>query len=74
MREIVIGERGDISSAGATPVEAPSVAQIIVTGVQPQLPDFAERPNDGFVLRSPEEGRAAEVTLEVRAVLLTLHH
>jgi type III restriction enzyme len=65
MRKIEIGEGGDVSASGATLVESPSVAEIMVTGHQPQIPGFAETPQHGFVLASPEEGRTAEVALEV---------
>jgi type III restriction enzyme len=65
MKTVEIGEGGDISVTGATLVTAPSVAEMIVTGVQPQIPGFAETERPAFVFKSPEEGKAAEVTLEV---------
>ena len=38
--------------------------EMIVTGAQPEIPGFAEE-RATFVFKSPEEGKAAEVTLDV---------
>jgi type III restriction enzyme len=38
---------------------------MIVTGAQPDIPGFAEAERPTFAFKSPEEGKAAEVTLEV---------
>jgi type III restriction enzyme len=65
MKTVEIGEGGDISLSGATLVIAPSIAEMIVTGAQPEIPGFAETERPAFVFKSPEEGKAAEVTLEV---------
>jgi type III restriction enzyme len=65
MRQIEIGNGGDISSAGATLVESPSIVEMMVTGHQPQIPGLDETAQPGFVFNSPEEGRAAEVALDV---------
>nr|WP_233285360.1 DEAD/DEAH box helicase family protein [Bradyrhizobium acaciae] len=65
MKTIEIGDGGDIPSAGTTLVTAPSIAEMIVTGAQPEIPGFAPTENAGFVFNSAEEGKAAEVTLEV---------
>ncbi|BAR62004.1 hypothetical protein NK6_8860 [Bradyrhizobium diazoefficiens] len=65
MRQIQIGDGGDVSAEGAVLVESPSIAQIMLTGQQPEIPGFADTPQHGFVLASPEEGRTAEVALEV---------
>lgn len=65
MKTVEIGEGGDISVTGATLVTAPSVVEMIVTGVQPEIPGFAEEERDAFVFNSPTEAKAAEVTLEV---------
>lgn len=65
MKALEIGEGSDISATGATLVNTPSIAEMIVTGAQPQIPGFDEQPRSAFVFNSPEEGRAAEVTLEV---------
>jgi type III restriction enzyme len=65
MRKIEIGEGGDVSAAGATLVDAPSVAEMMVTGHQLQMAGFDESSQPGFVFNSPEEGRAAEVALDV---------
>lgn len=65
MRTLEIGEGGEISATGSTLVTAPSVAEMIVTGAQPNIPGFAEAERPAFAFKSPEEGKAAEVTLEV---------
>ena len=44
---------------------APSIAEMIVTGAQPEIPGFLREERTAFVFESPEEGKAAEVTLEV---------
>lgn len=64
MKAVEIGEGGDISLSGATLVTAPSIAEMMVTGAQPEIPGFAEE-RAAFVFRSPEEGKAAQVTLDV---------
>ena len=40
MKTVEIGEGGDISVTGATLVTAPSIAEMIVTGAQPEIPGF----------------------------------
>lgn len=65
MHKIEIGDGGDVAATGAMLVESPSVAEMMVTGHQPQIPGFAESGQPGFVFASPEEGRAAEVALDV---------
>jgi type III restriction enzyme len=65
MRKIEIGEGGDVAAAGAVLVEAPSVAEMIVTGHQPQIPGFEPSSQPAFAFNSPEECRAAEITLNV---------
>jgi type III restriction enzyme len=65
MKSVEIGEGGDVSSTGATLVAAPSVAEMIVTGTQPEIPGFSAEPRSAYIFQSPEEGKAAEMTLEV---------
>jgi type III restriction enzyme len=65
MKTIEIGEGGDIPLAGATLVTAPSYAEMIVTGAQPEIPGFVAEPRAAYVFASAQEGKAAEVTLEV---------
>ncbi|CAN7758875.1 DEAD/DEAH box helicase family protein [Ensifer adhaerens] len=65
MKTVEIGEGGDVSLVGATLVTAPSIAEMIVTGAQPEISGFSEQASNAFVFNSPEEGKAAEVTLEV---------
>jgi type III restriction enzyme len=38
---------------------------MIVTGMQPEIPGFVAEPRAAYAFSSPQEGRAAEVTLEV---------
>jgi type III restriction enzyme len=65
MKPVEIGEGGDIPATGATLVTSPSIAEMIVTGAQPEISGFGEAERPAFVFRSPEEGKAAEVTLDV---------
>ena len=65
MKSVEIGEGGDISATGATLITTPSIAEMIVTGTQPEMPGFPEQPGAAFAFNSAEEGKAAEVTLEV---------
>lgn len=65
MKTVEIGEGGDIPAAGATLVTAPSIAEMIVTGAQPEITGFGEAERPAFVFKSLQEGKAAEVTLDV---------
>ncbi len=65
MRPLEIGEGGDIPATGATLVTAPSIAEMIVTGARPEISGFGEAERPAFVFKSAEEGKAAEVTLDV---------
>lgn len=65
MHQLEIGDGGEISAAGATLVEAPSIVEMIVTGHQPQIAGLDTTAQPGFVFNSPEEGKAAEVALDV---------
>ncbi len=65
MKHIEIGDGCDVSSAGATLVTAPSIAEIMITGGSPSLPGLEDAAAPVFVLNTPEETRTAEVTLEV---------
>jgi type III restriction enzyme len=65
LKTVEIGEGGDISVSGATLVSAPSVAEMIVTGRQPDIPGFVAETRAKYVFNSVQEGKAAEVTLEV---------
>ncbi|MGZ2439372.1 DEAD/DEAH box helicase [Sinorhizobium medicae] len=65
MKTVEIGEGGDVSLVGATLVTAPSIAEMIVTGAQPEISGFSDQSRATFIFNSPEEGKAAEVTLEV---------
>lgn len=65
MRKIEIGEGGDVALAGAVLVEAPSVAEMIVTGHHPEIPGFDPSSQPAVAFASPEECRTAVVTLDV---------
>jgi type III restriction enzyme len=65
MKTVEIGEGSDVSISGATLISAPSIVHMIVTGAKPDIPGFIRPEKAEFVLNSPQEGRAAEVTLEV---------
>jgi len=65
MKAVEIGEGGEISASGATLVSSPSVAEMMVTGRQPDIPGFVAEPRAKYVFKSIQEGKAAEVTLEV---------
>lgn len=65
MKTLEIGDGGDISPTGSTLITAPSVAEMIVTGAKPEIPGFVAPERTGFALNSAQEGRAAEVTLDV---------
>lgn len=65
MRRIEIGAGEEIPSEGTVLVEAPSLAQIAVSGFRPQLPGVVPASTPTFEFRSAEESRTAEVTLEV---------
>ena len=65
MKTVEIGDGGDIPATGAVLVTAPSIVEMIVTGAHPEIPGFSDQPQESFVFKSPEEGKAAEVTLEV---------
>ena len=65
MKRIEIGEGGDISAAGAVLVSSPSIVQMLVTGAKPEILGFVSRKGDEFVFASADEGKAAEVALDV---------
>ena len=65
MKTIEIGEGGDVPLAGATLIETPSVAAMLITGAHPDLPGFGEAPQAPFVFDGPAERHIAEVTLQV---------
>jgi type III restriction enzyme len=65
MTSVVIGEGGDVSPTGTTLVEAPSFAEILLTGNQPAILGLAETPQKDFLFQTPEEAHAVNVTLQV---------
>jgi len=65
MASVIIGEGGDISPTGTTLIEAPSFADILVTGAQPAIPGLAETPQKDLVFHTPGDIQAANVTLQV---------
>ena len=65
MKEIVIGDGGDVSAAGATLVEAKSVAETMIMGSEPGLDGLTKPTASVIAFKNSEERRTAEVTLEV---------
>jgi type III restriction enzyme len=64
MKRLEIGEGGDVSPASATLVLAPSIAESVITGVGPSVFGVTEPLPPAYVFHSPQESRAAEVTLD----------
>ncbi len=65
MKQVVIGDGGDVSPAGAVLVEAKSVAETLILGSDSGIPGIAEPAAPYFTFKNEEEKRTAEVTLEV---------
>lgn len=65
MKTVEIGEGGDIPATGSVLLTAPSIVEMMVTGAKPEIPGFAEAERPAFAFNSPEEGKAAAVTLEI---------
>jgi len=66
MKRIEIGPGGDVSLAGAKLVEAPSIAETMLTGRRPDIPGFIDMQRAApTVLKTAEDDRAASVTLDV---------
>ena len=65
MKTVEIGEGGDISVTGATLVVSPSYAEMAVTGREPEIAGFVREARGEYVFKTPAEGKAAEVALEV---------
>ena len=65
MKTLLIGEGGDISPTGTTLIEAPSLAEIILTGAQPLIPGLAETPQKDLMFQTPQEIQTANITLQV---------
>lgn len=66
MKKVEIGPGGDVSLAGAKLLDAPSIAETMLTGIRPDIPGFIESPRAApAILKTAEDGRAAAVTLDV---------
>jgi type III restriction enzyme len=65
MKTVEIGEGGDISVTGANLVVAPSYAEMALTGSKPEIAGFVNDARGEYLFANKEEGKAAEVTLEV---------
>jgi type III restriction enzyme len=65
MKQIIIGEGGDVSEAGSTLLESPSMAQMLITGVAPAIEGLPAPAAAVFEFQTAEESRTAEVTLDV---------
>lgn len=64
LKQLVIGEGGEVSAAGATLVESKSMAETLILGVGTVPPGVKETPPT-YQFRNPQEKRAAEVALQV---------
>lgn len=62
IKEVTIGEGGDIPAGGSTVVKVPSRVEAALTGTPT---GFAESPQEPFVFATPEERSVAKVTLDV---------
>jgi len=65
MKQVVIGDGGDVSPAGATLVEAKSMAETIIFGDAPKMDGAPQDGAPAATFTSPQERRAAELTLDV---------
>jgi type III restriction enzyme len=66
LKQIVIGEGGDISPAGATLIEAKSIAETMILGAVPSaLESSPASPTPALTFNNADERRTAEVALEV---------
>ena len=65
MKQLTIGDGGDIPAAGSTLVESPSMAHVLIMGGASAMGGMSEPPAPVFVFKNAGESRTAEVTLEV---------
>ncbi len=65
MKQVFIGDGGDVSPAGATLVEAKSMAETIIFGEAPKMDGVPPEAASAAKFTSPQERRAAELTLDV---------
>ena len=65
MKEIVIGEGGDVSVEGATLVEAKSMAETIIFGEAPKMDGVRAEAAPAAAFTKSQDRKAAELTLDV---------
>jgi type III restriction enzyme len=66
LKQLVIGEGGEVSAAGSTLVESKSLAETMILGTgDAPPPGVKETPPTAYNFRDQEERRTAEITLEV---------
>lgn len=65
MKQLIIGNGGDIPAEGATLVEAKSTAEAIIFGGAPQMEGIPAEATPAAAFTTPQERRAAELTLDV---------
>jgi type III restriction enzyme len=65
LKQVVIGEGGEVSATGASLVESKSMAEALILGGEMIVPGVSELPPTVYTFRNAEERRTAEVTLEV---------
>jgi type III restriction enzyme len=65
MKQIVIGEGGDVPAAGSTLVEARSMADFVIFGGVPNMDGVPAEAAPTAVFTTPQDRKAAELTLDV---------
>lgn len=65
IKKISIGEDADVSGAGATVLESPTVVDTILTGSTAGMPGLSEQPQTPYVFETPQEQKAAQVAIEL---------
>ncbi len=65
MKQVVIGDGGDVSPAGSTLVEAKSMAESIIFGAGPSMEGAPAEAAPAATFTTPQERKAAELTLDV---------
>jgi type III restriction enzyme len=65
MKQIVIGDGGDVPAAGSTLVEAKSMAESVIFGATPSMDEVPAEAAPAAIFTTPQDRKAAELTLDV---------
>jgi type III restriction enzyme len=65
MKQVVIGDGGEVSAAGSTLVETKSMAESIIFGTAPNMDGVPAEAAPAAKFTTPQERKAAEITLDV---------